>query len=140
MRRSQVGRHDHWCVRLIAAGAAAVAAARGAAEAEAVHAPNAWGVRDPSTLLRTHLSLAPGLSLTHAHTRTHTRTRIFRFLRRLAGTPSGAVLATPLSEVTQTIDLVNNSIAGGAMSMRLRVVWQVGSTKKKKTVEVKDIQ
>ena len=55
------------------------------------------------------------------------------------GTPSGNVLATSLSEVTQTIDLVNNSITGGAMSMRLRVVWQVGSMKKKKTVEVKDI-
>jgi hypothetical protein len=49
------------------------------------------------------------------------------------GTPSGDVLATPLSEITQTIDLTSST---APVSMRLRVVWKVGTEKKKHTVEV----
>ena len=54
----------------------------------------------------------------------------------LIGTPSGNVLATPLAEVTQTIDLINNR-PGSNITFKLRVVWTKGTTSKKKTVEVK---
>ena len=46
------------------------------------------------------------------------------------------MLATPLAEVTQTIDLINNR-PGSNITFKLRVVWTKGTTSKKKTVEVK---